>query len=341
MGLWDWVWDKLTGAPAAGARASAGPATATSTAEPAPVEGDRWWKSENAALTEILVLQRPSLSAELLALENLLVAHFDGHDVNLPPMPRVPELVLRELSTPDFSVRRIGAEISEDQVTTAAVLRLANSPLYRGIGQITAVEPALVRVGATAIRTLMLHQTMQALTREERKQSQRLAEILSLRAVASGAAMRMLAPYVGVDQDEAFMYGLLHNLGAVLTLRIINRQRPYAGRIDIDTFEYLAYQTHQEFGELLGDGWNLPDRVKALMANHHRYPDADDPLRRERLMLHVTEMMGGLLGFATEAPYDLLASRAVIDLGLADDPQFVASLPSLPDRLDDALQAYG
>ncbi|HRX87484.1 MAG TPA: hypothetical protein P5572_20860, partial [Phycisphaerae bacterium] len=109
---------------------------------------------------------------------------------------------------------------------------------------------------------------------------------------------------------------------------------------DIDTFEYLAHQSHQEFGELLGDSWNLPDKVTALMSNHHRYPDADDPLRRERLMLHVTDMMGGLLGFAAEAPYDLLNARPVIDLGLADNAKFVASLPSLPDRLDDALQAF-
>jgi len=82
---------------------------------------------------------------------------------------------------------------------------------------------------------------------------------------------------------------------------------------------------------MLGSG----DQATTLL-----YPDADDPLRRERLMLHVTDMMGGLLGFAAEAPYDLLNARPVIDLGLADNAKFVASLPSLPDRLDDALQAF-
>lgn len=323
---------------------------ATATAEPAIDESavtfdpankdDAWWSPPGATLTELAPITRANISAEILALENLIVTHFDGRDLTLPPMPRVPELVLRELSSPEYNVRRIGAEISEDQVTAAAVLRLANSPLYRGASQITAVEPALVRVGTTAIRTLMLHQTMMSLTRAERKQSQRLADILALRAVASGAAMQHLAEFTQVDPDEAFMFGLLHDIGAVLVLRIINRQRFYVGRVDLDAFEYLAYQSHQEFGELLADAWHLPDRVSALMSNHHQYPLEDDPLRTERLMLHVADMMGGLLGFAPEAPYDLLRSRAAVDLGLADNPRFLQALPELPDRINDALQAF-
>jgi hypothetical protein len=92
---------------------------------------------------------------------------------------------------------------------------------------------------------------------------------------------------------------------------------------------------------LLGDEWNLPDRLTALMSNHHGYPDDSDPLRIDRLSLHVTNLIGGLLGFAQEAPYDLLAARAVHDLGLHDNEKFLNTLPQLPDMIDDALQAFG
>ncbi|MCB9850330.1 MAG: HDOD domain-containing protein [Phycisphaerales bacterium] len=327
---------------AAPAAPSAGTATAVAEAEPEITRPeDRWWAPEGATLTEVVEVPRPGMSAEMLALENIIVQHFDGHDLRLPPMPRIPEVVLRELSTRDYSLRKIGSEIAEDQVTAAAVLRLANSPLYRGMHEITAVEPAVVRLGAGAIRTLMLHHTMMSLTKQERKASQRLADILSLRAVASGATMRMLAPFTGMDPDEAFLVGLLHDIGNVMVLRIINRQRPYAGRVDLETFEYLAFESHQEFAELLGDAWRLPDRLTALMSNHHEYPDAGDPLRVDRLALHVTNMIGGLLGFAFEADYDLLNANATIDLGLNDRPDFIKFLTRLPDDLDEALQAFG
>jgi HD-like signal output (HDOD) protein len=357
MRLWDWVWENLIG-PFAGPERTTGrsgtvrgraaahsqAAAATETLEAAPPgspspDDDRWWERQDATLTELGPVARPA-SPEVLSLENVIVAHFDGHDLNLPSMPRVPELVLRELASPNYNVRRIGTEVSEDAITAAAVLRLANSPLYRGARPITAVGPALVRVGAVAIRTLMLHQTMMSITRAEGKQLQRLADIIAMRAVASGAAMRMLATFTGVDPDEAFMYGLLHDIGAVMALRIINRQKDYGSQIDLDSFEYLAHQSHQEFGEMLGKAWDLPDDVTALMARHHQYPDAADPLRTERLMLHVTEMMGSLLGFAYDAPYDLLRSRALSDLGLADRADFLSALPKLPDQIEDALQTF-
>jgi HD-like signal output (HDOD) protein len=353
VGLWDWVMDKLAGdqkssETTARAADQTGPGreNAIAVAEPpagsvAAESGDCWWVRPDAHLTELAPVPRTQLSAELLALENIIASYFDGHDMNLPQMPRVPEVVLRELSSTDYSLRKIGREIAADQVSAASVLRLANSPLYRGMNQITAVEPAVIRLGAGAIRTLMLHQTMSALTRAERRASQRLAEILSVRSVACGATMRLLSKFTGMDPEEAFIVGLLHDIGSVMVLRIINRQKPYAGRVDFDTFEFLAYETHQEFGELLADSWNLPPKLGAILSNHHAYPDEHDPFRTDRLALHVTNIIGGLLGFAFEAPYDLLNARALQDLGLADHPDFMQFLARLPDDIDDALQAFG
>lgn len=347
MGLWDWVMDKLTSVGGGNAPASAELATTgveTAVAECAPEDTStqpRWWEADHLVLTELQPIVRPNLSAEMLALENLIVSYFDGHDLNLPTMPRVPEQVLRELSSPNYSIRKVGAEISGDPVTSAAVLRLANSPLYRGMNKIAAVEPAIVRVGTGAIRALMLHQTLAVLTRAERKASQRLADILSLRAVASGATMRELAVLMRMDVDEAFMIGLLHDIGAVMVLRIINRQRPYVGRVDLDAFEYLAHMAHQEFGELLGSAWNLPDKFTHLLADHHRYPEPGDPLRHERLMLQLSDMIGGVLGFAPEAPYDVRNAQPALDLGLTDRGEYVDMLAALPDRVEDALQAFG
>jgi len=339
--------DKLTSVGGGNTPASAELATtgvATAVAEGAP-EGasaqPRWWEGDHLVLTEFQPIVRPNLSAEMLALENLIVSYFDGHDLNLPTMPRVPEQVLRELSSPNYSIRKLGAEISGDPVTSAAVLRLANSPLYRGMNKIAAVEPAIVRVGTGAIRALMLHQTLSVLTRAERKASQRLADILSLRAVASGATMRELAILLRMDVDEAFMIGLLHDIGAVMVLRIINRQRPYVGRVDLEAFEYLAHMAHQEFGELLGNAWNLPEKLTHLLADHHRYPETGDPFRRERLMLQLSDMIGGVLGFAPEAPYDVRNAQPALDLGLTGRSEYVEMLAALPDRVEEALQAFG
>jgi HD-like signal output (HDOD) protein len=292
-------------------------------------------------LTEPVTMPRPDMNAEALALEQIIVGYFDGHDLSLPPLPRVPELVLQMLANPKCQMADVAAEIGEDQVCAAAVLRLANSPLYRGLDRITGLQQAVVRLGAAAIRTLMMHQTMRSITAGERRGTHRLAEILSLRALAGGAVMRSLSRFTGLDAEEASLMGLLHDIGSIIVLRIINSQRAFSvADIDMPTFEYLCFEAHQEFGELLSDAWSLPPRLKSLITDHHRHPEQSDPLRAERLQLQLTDMIGSLLGFAPEAPYDLLESRIVKELGLARRADFARFLATLPSELEETMQAF-
>ena len=370
MKLWDWVMDKLT-VPAGGAKqpadnpdghahtqsgpstgAAAPQSTATAIVEPvaAPPEPassstdnpvEVWWSPADATLVELTALPRPELDAEARALEAALIEDFDGHNLTLPPLPRVPERVLARMSDRRSGAKDVANEIAEDQVTAAAVLRIANSPLYRGLEKITALEPAVVRLGNTALRTLMLHQSMRAVALHGKHADDERAEALLIRALASAAIMRALSAYTPVDADDAFMIGLLHDIGALIVLRTTESQQNIShNAIDDATFEYLCQETHQEFGELIADAWNLPERLKSLIADHHRHPADDDPYRTERLLLQLTEMICALLGYAPAAPYNLLETRAAIDLRLAERPGFTDFLASLPEELDHMMDAF-
>ncbi len=350
MGLWNWVMDKLVGDAPADTPQENRTTTAVATldapeqaggAEQRASDEAPWWARADATLTEAVGIARPDMPTEVLAIENLIVANFDGHDLSLPPLPRVPEIVLRELSASNSSMRKVAEEIAEDQVCAAAVLRMANSPLYRGMHKITSVEPAVIRLGVGAIRTLMLHQTMRSVTRKEKRGEHNYAEMLSLRAVASASVNRALSRFTGTDAEEAFLIGLLHDIGSVVVLRIVNSQQKFSRfDVDLDAFEYLCFESHQEFGELLADSWGLPEKLTALIASHHTYPADDDPFRQERLQLTLTDMIGSLLGFAPPAAYDLLGSRAARDLNLADDPGFVKFLMQLPDELEATMAVF-
>jgi len=300
-----------------------------------------WWARADATLTEPAALARPELPTEARALENLLIDQFDGHDLTLPPLPRVPEVVLGKLNRSDCGLADVADDICEDQVCAAAVLRLANSPLYRGLEKITAIDRAVIRLGAGAIRTLMMHQTMRSIAGSERRSQHRFAETLSLRALASASVMRALSRLTGTDPEEAFLIGLLHNIGDVIVLRVVNSQRAFM-KFDVNTeiFDYLCYESHQEFGELVADDWKLPQHLKSLIADHHRSPPEDDPLYHKRLQLQLSDMIGALLGYAPYAPYDLTVSHPAQELRLAEDPRFSAFLSALPGELDETMQAF-
>ncbi|MDO8632826.1 MAG: HDOD domain-containing protein, partial [Phycisphaerales bacterium] len=230
----------------------------------------------------------------------------------------------------------IARDIAEDQVLAAAVLRTVNSPFYRGVEKVSSVQRAVARLGTRTLRTLLMHQSLRGAIFDRRGAANRFAELLWRRSLASACIMRGLARFGRLDADEAYLLGLLHDIGSVIVLRIVRTEekRGFAD-VDLDTFEYLCRQSHQEFGELIADAWKLPADIKSLIAAHHTHPLPDDPLRTERLMLILTDMIVAVLCFAPPGNYDLIQCRAARDLGLSGRLDYVDWLTMLPAEIDD------
>lgn len=303
---------------------------------------ERWWAPQGATAIEPAKVERPELCSEARAIENLLVSNFDGHNLTLPPLPQVPESVLKRLRDRNANLADVAKDIAEDQVIAAELVRMANSPLYGGMNKITAIHPAVTRLGTRAIRTLMMNQSFRSAAFHRKGADTDLASIIWYRSLAAGTIMRGLAAFTDVDAEDAFLIGLLHDIGNVIVLRIVDEQRALTDySVDIDTFEYLCYESHQEFGELIADAWKLPASLKALVADHHAYPDADDDLRTERLLLALTDMISQMLGYGPPAEFDLLAARATCDLRLNENPRFESYLAQLPRELEESLLSCG
>ncbi|MFQ5589763.1 MAG: HDOD domain-containing protein [Phycisphaerae bacterium] len=357
MGLWAWIVDKLTEEAPASRRtpphptASTSPSyggetTATAVLTPGDDSGSQeedrdrpcWWAPEGDTVLEPPPVQRPELSTDARALENLLVSHFDGHDLKMPPLMHVAERVLTQLRKKNSGMGTVARVIAEDQVVAAGVLRMANSPLYRGLNKITALQPALTRLGVRAIRTLMMHQSLHSALFQGTGWSAELARVLWERSLAGACVMRGLSKFTAVECEEAHLIGLLHDIGSVIVLRVAHDDQVFTHYdMDAETFEYLCFECHQEFGELIAEAWQLPENLKALIADHHAFPLPGDPLRTERLQLQLTDMILSLLGYAVHVPYDLLRTRVVSELGLDERPGFIDFLEKLPDDLDETI----
>jgi HD-like signal output (HDOD) protein len=296
-----------------------------------------WWAPEGAAQTDLPAPQRPDLSPGARAVENQLVSHFDGHDLSMPPLPRSAETVLSLLGNRNCDFGRVADEIADDQVLAAVVLRAVNSPMYCAVDRITALKPAVARLGVKALRTLVMHQALRAATFMQSGGDQDLATYVWRRSVMSAHVMRGLAPFCRVEPEQAFLIGLLHDIGNVIVLRIVCGEETIAHeRIDLPAFEYLCRITHQEFGELVAEAWKLPEELVSLIRDHHTPPTSDNPLRTERLMLQATEMIVSMIGPGSPAVYDLQNSRPFGQLGLFQQPDFRDFLDRLPADLEDA-----
>jgi len=353
VGLWDWIWNTITGKYGTGADGPVAPTTEkvaettvavleeTPTREfPEEIAASAWWSPEGVTRTELYAPERPELSLQARAFENVLISNFDGHNLTMPPMPRIMERVLTLLRESSCDFDKVAEIISEDQVHAAAVLRLANSPLYRGMQEITAIKPAITRLGARALRTLMMHMAMKRATFSSRGGFREISELIWRRSLAAACIMRGLSRFTAIDPEDAFLIGLLHDIGNVIVLRLAQQETvAHHYEIDLDEFEYFCHEAHQEFGELVAGEWKLPERLRLLIADHHEYPAEGDPLRHDRLLLQLTDMINSMIGYGPPVSYDLLRTPHVQSLKLDERQDFHDFLAGLPDELDETMAA--
>jgi HD-like signal output (HDOD) protein len=364
LGLWDWIINSLSpGRSAEGARprrqGAGGSAGALAVAESHPggtgasgspdaaadasaTPEQAWWAPERVDRTEPVALERPDESPEMQALENRLVSQFDGHDLAMPPLPHVTEQVLRRLRDPKCSADDLARDIAEDQVIAAEFLRMANSVLYRGANRVATLKAAVTRLGSTAIRTLMMNQSLRAAVFDRKGGDAELASILWYRSLAASQVTREIAQATGFDAEEGALIGLLHDIGNVIVLRVVNEHQTASGhQIDIEAFEYLCHECHQEFGELIADAWQLPAELRSLIRDHHREPAPDDPFAAQRNMIALSDMICSMIGYGPPAIYDLPSTKPATALGLASHERFAAAFAELPQRVERVLVSLG
>ncbi|WP_404368933.1 HDOD domain-containing protein [Marinobacter sp.] len=142
------------------------------------------------------------------------------HDIQLPILPEVTLRVLGACQQED-SYRKISDIICTDTALVARVLSLANSSLYGRPGEIRSIEQALLRLGTDRIRTLILTVALRQLLFDlGADQWQQLRDFWrhSLTTALTARALATLTRYPSAD--EAFMLGMVHNVGELIALKI-------------------------------------------------------------------------------------------------------------------------
>ncbi len=146
------------------------------------------------------------------------------HQVPSPDLqlPSLPEVTLRALEAcrKDESYRQIGEIVSSDTGLMVRVLALANSAIYGRPGEIRSIEHALLRLGTDCVRTLILTAALRQLLFDlGADQWGQLRDFWrhSLTTALTARALATLTRYA--DPDEAFLLGMLHNIGELIAIK--------------------------------------------------------------------------------------------------------------------------
>ena len=205
---------------------------------------------------------------------------------DLPSMPFVATKVMQIVSDSNSTVNELQAVIQDDQALASRILKIANSALYARSRQITTVTDAIVMLGFNNIRSLAVASATRNLYLKRGKVLGLKDKLLWEHSVGAAVAGRIISQHTSPKYaDEAFLWGLLHDIGKLVILQKLPDefdqivQAVYNNGVSfIEAEKEVLDFTHAEVGALIIRKWKLSERFEKAILNHHNVNEADEPV---------------------------------------------------------------
>ncbi|MDD2502066.1 MAG: HDOD domain-containing protein, partial [Geobacter sp.] len=152
--------------------------------------------------------------------------------------------------------------------------KVANSSYYAGLNKIATIKDAIIRLGAQEIANMAMLASQFEFYNSPNETLNKLMQGLWGHALACGVGAKWLtrkAGYPGMA-SEAFMGGLMHDIGSLALLKVlddIQKSKETSIFFSDQLISEIIEAMHEEVGYNLMKAWNFPDFYCDIAKNHH------------------------------------------------------------------------
>jgi len=194
----------------------------------------------------------------------------------LPVFPTVAHRALSLLADEEVSLARVESVVATDQVLAGNIVQCANSAALGGLQTVNNLRHALARIGSDNACKVVAAASLRPMFA-----SRHLHRLWNHSVETAGAAEKLAGTSRRADPEQAFLAGLVHDVGrlALLRLPLASTER-YIRLMDqgcprVLVERVLFGQTHMSIGAAALRKWNFSDEIVESVASHHapeRYP---------------------------------------------------------------------
>jgi putative nucleotidyltransferase with HDIG domain len=205
----------------------------------------------------------------------------------LPVYPAVAMKLYTLLSSDDVSIAGLDKVAKSDQVIAGKILQAANSTFYSPRQVIRTVSQAISYVGIEDARRLLLASAVQPLY-----SSPRLKRIWKHAVEAAQVAEHLARLSRKVDPAEAFLVGLLHDVGKLAMALLPAELNASLDRLIVKGCESAIAEVvvcgfdHAEAGAEILTHWKFGEELTSAIRNHHVPERSASPMAA---ILYLTE----------------------------------------------------
>jgi len=225
---------------------------------------------------------------------------------DLPTISLVLQKVLEIVNSDKASANDLAKLVSHDQSLMSIILKLVNSAFFGHMRKISSIHQATVILGFNTVKSIALGATLFQPDKSGKGGDSIDRKALWLHSLATAQTSKFLAQIVSYpDPDEAYIGGLLHDLGkVVLDITFpIEFQEAYQhtkkeNKPIIDLEQEKIGIDHAEAGYILLNKWQLPVAVAEGIRFHHSPDKAKITSKNLASIINVSNHISAILGFS-------------------------------------------
>jgi HD-like signal output (HDOD) protein len=208
----------------------------------------------------------------------MLVAEALRKVTNISTLPEVTANIVATVEDPKSTAASLHKIVAHDPALATRILKVVNSAFYGLPGQIGSVERAIVLLGLNAIKNIAVATSLGQLFRSVKLCEGFTAKDLWTHCIAVGVTARELARQMKVPiADEAFLAGLIHDTGLLVSLQVwpdkLKLACETAQKTERDFCEVereIVGVDHQQLGQGLAELWKFPRSCQLVSGYHHQ-----------------------------------------------------------------------
>jgi HD-like signal output (HDOD) protein len=185
-------------------------------------------------------------------------------------VPRVPEVIqqlLGSLGDDGASAAELKRMVSKDVVLMAEVIREANSSYFSSMAPVNTIEAAIMRLGQAGLRMLLARIAFRPVIRMQMDGfASRAAPRVWQQSERCALAASLVASGLSAGAFEAYLAGLIQNVGLIVAFRVADRLSPKGAMPRSGEFGIGMLAVGRTLSAGIARHWDFPPDVHEAVA---------------------------------------------------------------------------
>ncbi|GGY75841.1 HDOD domain-containing protein [Marinobacter zhanjiangensis] len=202
-------------------------------------------------------------------IRNDILEAIESDKLILPTLPEV-ALQVRDIAEgEDSSIIDLVKVISNDTALSARLIRVCNSPLFRGSRAIENLNMAVSRLGMAYTSNLAMGLAMEQMFQATTDMiDKRLRATWQTSTEVAGVCHVLAQHYTRLKPDQATLAGLVHLIGVLPILRYVEDRDVQVSSVMLDN---VVDEIHPRIGATILKRWEFPEELQLVPLEYQNY----------------------------------------------------------------------